>query len=105
MKTTISEQITAIQKVYNGVKYNRSILDITSSNTQRAAIQKRKFTEAINDAGSTLAAVQFIGLNKIQYIDDLIKAADAVLKEFDDPVECAQAFQQLSKVLNQIKQK
>jgi NAD dependent epimerase/dehydratase family enzyme len=87
MKTTLGQQIVAIQKARRRLSIQLQMVVTNDSNKAR---QSKAFKElckedsALNDAGSTIAGVNFIGENKINLIDSLIHEVGILLEATKD---------------------
>jgi len=89
MNTTIKQQIKAVQAAME--KY-------PSSNKENVNSKR-----ALNDAASTLAAVNMIGEDKIKALPDLIKACEGVLFVYKDMIPGIYTLQKLEKIIIQLK--
>lgn len=107
---TLKQQITAIQiaraKVVDELfreqfctNSESTVGEVNQSIKREKSLEFQK--ESLNDAGSTIAAVQFIGIEEIQNIHELIRCAKIVCGRLDS-VENISAFADLINVLRKM---
>lgn len=99
MKTTLKQQINAISQSRENFERNLDI--IIPELGEKAAKKTRALIDALNDAGSTIAAVQFIGMDEITHVQELIRCAKIVCGKLD-PIENVSAFADLVSVLRKM---
>ena len=99
MKTTLKQQITAVMAARD---YETQMFE-ENKDELRPSIQKgiQNNIDALNDAGSTIAAVQFIGIEEIQNVHELIRCAKILCGKLD-PVENVSAFADMVSVLRKM---
>lgn len=89
MNTTIKQQIEAVQRAY------------LSSNDIMSAKQSRQ-TNALNDAASTLAAVNMVGEDKIYALPELINLLTKAHELLPDTTKGISLYNRISDILNKL---
>lgn len=76
MKTTIKQQIHVVQRALKAERENNLILLYDRSATVRQLKESNARIVKLNDAASTLAAVNMIGVDKIKLLPETMELLD-----------------------------